>query len=146
MFKKFVSALLAVAMLAAFTVTASAANNHSESAMSVFEYGYVGVGDDGNTYYMAYDANIEFAAFVILSEDGSQSINVVGETEANGQYLTIKDSGYSITFMVEDAGDDAVLLTLKDGTEVAMVTEDVDTVIEYVLAIDEGTEIVNPAA
>lgn len=132
------------------TSTSSSATSSArdqQTMASTFSIGYAGVGSDGNYYYLASDANVSFAAFVILSGDGTQSMNAVGQVSASGDYLTINDttSGYSITFSVASA-DGGIVLTLADGTKVTMGSVDPVDVENMIIAIDQNTQIVNPLA
>ena len=71
-------------------------------------------------------------------------MNCVGEIVDNGDgSLTINDeTGYTITFMVEEA-EGGLILTLDDGTIVGMAPWDTQEVLDMIIAIDEGTEILN---
>ena len=115
---------------------------------SMFTIAGAGTGDDGNYYYLATNDDVSFCALVILSADGTQSMNVVGDVTSNGDgTLTIDDSysGYSATFGVETI-EGGIQLTMKDGTIVQMGDVEPATIIEIIKAIDDNTEIVNPLA
>lgn len=119
----------------------------ADTLAQIFTIGYAGVGSDGNYYYLATDQNVSYAAFVILSQDGTQSMNAVGQVVQDGNYLTVNDttSGYSVTFEVQKA-DSGIQFTLKDGTTVLLGSVDPSEVCNIIVAIDQNTQIVNPLA
>lgn len=114
-----------------------------DALASLFTMAGCGADEADNTYYFLCDDEITVAAFVILSADTTQSANVVGQVTDNGDgSLTVTgEGGEYITFMVEEV-EDGLLLTLEDGTVVTLVPWDINEAIDFVLAIDEGTEIV----
>lgn len=116
----------------------------STDLASVLTIAYAGADEEENTYYFVCDDTLSFGAIVILSEDMTQSVNCVGEIVDNGDgSLTINDeTGYTITFMVEEV-EGGLILTLDDGTVVGMAPWDTQEVLDMIIAIDEGTEILN---
>lgn len=114
-----------------------------DAMAALFTTAFCGADEADNTFYFLCDDDITVAAFVILSADATQSANVVGQVTDNGDgTLTITgEGGEYITFMVE-AVEEGLLLTLEDGTAVTAVPWDINEAIDFVLTIDEGTEIV----
>lgn len=116
----------------------------ADALAEIFTIGYCGADETENTYYFICDDEVSFGAIVILSSDMTKNLNVVGEIIDNGDgSVTIDDeTGYSITFFVEEA-EGGVILTLEDGTQVAMGTYDAKEVIDMIFAIEEETENIN---
>ena len=117
---------------------------NSTDLASILTIAYAGADEEENTYYFVCDDAVSFGAIVLLSTDMTQSMNCVGEIVDNGDgSLTINDeTGYTITFMVEEA-EGGLILTLDDGTIVGMAPWDTQEVLDMIIAIDEGTEILN---
>ena len=128
----------------AYTGDATAEEMSDRDIMAeLFTIAGCGADEEENTYYFLCDDEISVAAFVILSADATESANVVGEVTDNGDgSLTVTgEDGEYITFMVEE-GDGCLLLTLEDGSVVTLLPWDINEAIDFVLTIDEGTEIV----
>jgi hypothetical protein len=111
---------------------------------SIFTVALCGSDEAGNTFYLLTDEEVTYAAFVMLSEDAERSMNVVGDvTENEDGTLTItEEEGRYLVIAVESIDEESLLLTLEDGTQATMVGWDVEEAIDFVLAIDEATEIV----
>lgn len=115
-----------------------------DALAEVLTIGYCGADTEDNTYYFVCDESVAFGGIVILSANTEESVNVVGDIVDNGDgSITINDeTGYTITFFVEEA-DGGVILTLQDGTEVAMGSYDAKEVLDMMFIIDEETTILN---
>lgn len=132
-------------------VTALAGNAENAEVMDadalaeIFTIGYCGADEEENTYYFVCDDAVSVGGIVILSSDVTQNLNVVGDIVDNGDgSVTINDdTGYSITFFVEEDEEGDLILTLQDGTQVAMGAYDAKEVIDMMMTIDEETENIN---
>lgn len=112
---------------------------------SVFTTAVAGTDEAENTYFFLFNDDVTFGAFVILSADESQSVNVVGNiTEGENGALVVTDEATSsyIAFTVVEEAEDYLVVSVEEGNEVTLVGWDLDEAIDVVLAIDEVTEIV----
>lgn len=112
---------------------------------AAFTTALCGADEVENTYWFLFNDDITFGAFVILSADYTQSINVVGEiTSAEDGSLVITDETTSsyIAFNVVEEGEDYLTVAVEEGNEVTLINCDFDEAVEMVLAIDETTEII----
>ncbi len=103
--------------------------------------GFMGVGDDGVNYYVAFDDEVNYGVMVLLSEDATETLNVVGEVvEDENGILTIVDNtdDLSISFAVSEI-EGGVMLTMADGSEVILGSVDPAEVLEAIAIIDEHT-------
>ena len=112
----------------------------------IFTTAVAGTDEVENTYFFLFNDEVTFGAFVILSADQTQSLNVVGEiteTEEGGLRITDEERQEYIAFTVIEEADDYIVVSVEEGNDVTLVGYDIDEAIETVLAIDEVTEIVN---
>ena len=111
---------------------------------SIFTIAVCGADEAENTYYLLCDDEVTFAAFVMLSEDAERSMNVVGNVTENedGSITITEEDGRYLTLAIETIDEESLLLTLEDGTQATMLPWDVAEAIDIVLAVDEGTEII----
>ncbi len=130
---------------AAPAVTEAAAAETEEFELTVentgLTIGFMGAGDDGVNYYVAFDDEVSYGVMVLLSEDATETLNVVGEVvEDENGILTIVDSydDISISFAVSEI-DGGVMLTMADGSEVVLGVVDPAEVLEAIAIIDEHT-------
>ena len=124
--------------------TSANVSDEKAALKEVFTTAVVGADEAENTYWFLFDDEVTFGAFVILSADYTQSVNVVGEiTSREDGALVITDESTSsyIAFSVAEEGEDYLVVSVEDGNEVTLVAYDVDEAIDVVLAIDETTEI-----
>lgn len=122
--------------------------SEEEAALrAVFTEAVVGADEAENTYWFLFDDELTFGAFVILSADYTQSINVVGEITSRDEdgavVITDESTSSYIAFTVVEEGDDYLLVQIEDGNQVTLINYDLDEAIETVLGIDETTEILN---
>lgn len=110
---------------------------------SVFTTAFCGADEAENTYYFLTDDEVTYAAFVMVSADAEQSVNVVGDVTDNedGTLTITEESGRYIMLAVE-AAEDSMILTMEDGTAATVLPWDLQEAIDFVVAIDQGTEIV----
>lgn len=111
----------------------------------VFTSALVGSDDEENTYWFLFDDELTFGAFVILSTDQTQSVNVVGEiTSREDGALVITDETTSsyIAFTTVEQTDEYLKVAVEEGNEVTLINYDLDEAIDVVVAIDENTEII----
>ena len=103
----------------------------------------VGADEEENTYYFAMNEEQTVGAMVILSADQTQNAYCAGDmvVSEDGTY-TISDGEYEMSMLVEVV-DDALALTLQDGTVVGMVGAEPMEVVDAMLSIQEATENVN---
>ena len=121
--------------------------SEEEAALrSVFTGAIVGSDEAENTYWFLFDDELTFGAFVILTADYTQSVNVVGEItsrEEDGALVITDESTNSyIAFTVVEEGEDYLTVQIEDGDQVTMINYDLDEAIETVIGIDETTEII----
>ena len=112
---------------------------------AVFTTALAGTDDAENTYWFLFDDELTFGAFVILSADQTQSVNVVGEiTSREDGALVITDETTSsyIAFTTVEQTDEYLKVAVEEGNEVTLVNYDLDEAIDVVVAIDENTEII----
>ena len=112
----------------------------------IFTTAVAGTDEVENTYFFLFNDEVTFGAFVILSADQTQSLNVVGEiteTEEGGLKIIDEERQEYIAFTVVEEGEDYLVVSVEEGNDVTLVGYDIDEAIETVLAIDEVTEIVN---
>lgn len=125
---------------------ATAEMSEEEAALrAAFTTALAGADEAENTYWFLFDDEVTFGAFVILSADYTQSINVVGEiTSREDGALVITDETTSsyIAFTTVEQGEDYLVVSVEEGNEVTLINCDFDEAIETVLAIDETTEII----
>ena len=110
----------------------------------IFTTAVVGADEAENTYWFLFNDEITYGAFVILSADYTQSVNVVGEItsrEDGALVVTDKTNSTYVAFTVVEEGEDYLVVAVEEGNEVTLVGYDVDEAIDVVLAIDETTEI-----
>ena len=121
--------------------------SEEEAAMkAVLTTAVAGTDEAENTYFFLFNDDVTFGAFVILSADQTQSLNVVGEiteTEEGGIKVIDEERQEYIAFTVVEEGEDYLVVSVEEGNDVTLVGYDIDEAIEVVLAIDEVTEIVN---
>lgn len=117
-----------------------------EAMRMLFTTALAGSDEAENTYWFLFDDELTVGAFVILSADYTQSVNVVGNivSEENGA-LTIVDeeAGEYISFSVVEEGEDYLIVSIEEGNEVTLINYDFEEALQTVLAIDEVTEIIN---
>ena len=121
--------------------------SEEEAAMrAVFTGAIAGSDEAENTYWFLFDDELTFGAFVILTADYTQSVNVVGEItsrEEDGALVITDESTNSyIAFTVVEEGEDYLTVQIEDGNQVTMINYDLDEAIETVIGIDETTEII----
>ena len=113
----------------------------------LFSSALAGADEAENTYWFLFDDEVSIGAFVILSADYTESVNVVGAiTEDEAGVLTITDAETedSISFSVVEEGDDYLTVAIEaNGAEVTLMAWDFAEVVDTILAIDETTEILN---
>ena len=116
-----------------------------ELMKSVYTSAIVGADEVENTYWFLFDDELTFGAFVILTADYTQSINVVGEITSRDEdgalVITDESTNSYIAFTVVEEGEDYLVVQIEDGNQVTMINYDLDEAIETILAIDETTEI-----
>ena len=111
----------------------------------VFTTALAGTDDAENTYWFLFDDELTFGAFVILSADQTQSVNVVGEiTSREDGALVITDETTSsyIAFTTVEQTEEYLKVAVEEGSEVTLIHYDLDEAIDVVIAIDENTEII----
>ena len=129
-------------------------STHSDDAMSVFTKALAGQDSDGNSYFYVYNDDESFVALVMLSADGANSMNAVGPAVVNEDgSVTIQDTNSPLTYTATPSDNGGVDFIVHDpsgaGNDAKALLEaygDVDTVINLIKAIDNGTEIMNPLA
>ena len=121
--------------------------SEEEAAMrAVFTGAIAGSDEAENTYWFLFDDELTFGAFVILSADYTQSVNVVGEITSRDEdgalVITDESTNSYIAFTVVEEGEDYLTVQIEDGNQVTMINYDLDEAIETVIGIDETTEII----
>ena len=121
--------------------------SEEEAAMrAVFTSAIAGADEAENTYWFLFDDELTFGAFVILSADYTQSVNVVGEITSRDEdgalVITDESTNSYIAFTVVEEGEDYLTVQIEDGNQVTMINYDLDEAIETVIGIDETTEII----
>lgn len=103
----------------------------------------VGVDEEENTYYFAFNEEETVGAMVILSADQTQNVYCAGDmvVSEDGTY-TISDGEYEMSMLVEVI-DEGLAITMQDGTVVGMVGAEPMAVVDAMLSIQEVTENVN---
>lgn len=116
-----------------------------EALRALFTTALAGADEAENTYWFLFDDELTIGACVILSADYSQSVNVLGTVSADGDAMVITDdeTGDYVKFTVTEEGTDYLVVQFEEGNEVTIINEELDEVIETVLAIDETTEVMN---
>lgn len=121
--------------------------SEEEAAMkAILTTAVAGTDEAENTYFFLFNDEVTFGAFVILSADQTQSVNVVGEiteTEDGGIKIVDESTSSYIAFSIIEEGEDYLVVSIEEGNDVTLVGYDIDEAIEVVLAIDEVTEILN---
>ena len=103
----------------------------------------VGADEEENTYWFACNDDVTVAAMLILSADMSEYVSCVGDVVDNGDgTLTITEENYTMTFAVEEV-EDGLILTMQDGTQVAMIPATPLEVVDMMISIEEGVTNVN---
>lgn len=120
-----------------------ASTDDAAAMASVFTMAFCGADEAENTYYFLTNDEITYAAFVMVSADATQSVNVVGSVTENedGTITVLEESGRYITLAAELA-EDHLVLTFEDGTNATVLPWDLAEAIQFVVSIDEGTEII----
>lgn len=112
---------------------------------AVFTSALAGTDEVDNTYFFLCDDELTFGAFVVLSADGTQSLNVVGEITSREEdgALVITDEATSTyaAFTTVEQTDEYIVIDVEGANEVTLVNWDLEEAIDTVLAIDETTEI-----
>ena len=117
--------------------------NNMAELLPILTIAGVGVDEEENTYWFAFNEEETVGAMVILSADQTQNLACSGAmTVAEDGTYTISNEEYEMSMLVE-AVEDGLVLTMQDGTEVGMVGAEPKEVIDMMLAIEEGTENVN---
>lgn len=116
-----------------------------EALRALFTTALAGADEAENTYWFLFNNDLTMGACVILSADYTQSVNVLGTVSADGDAMVITDdeTGDYVKFTVTEEGEDYLVVQFEEGNEVTIINEELDSVIETVLAIDETTEIMN---
>ena len=125
---------------------ATAEVSEEKAAMqAVFTSALAGTDEVDNTYFFLCDEELTFGAFVVLSADGTQSINVVGEItsreEDGALVITDETTSTYAAFTTVEQGEDYIVIAVEGANEVTLVNWDLEEAIDVVLAIDETTEI-----
>lgn len=126
---------------------ASAEMSEGEAALrELFTVALAGADEAENTYWFLFDDELTFGAFVILTADYTQSVNVVGEITSRDEdgalVITDESTNSYIAFTVVEEGEDYLTVQIEDGNQVTMINYDLDEAIETVIGIDETTEII----
>ena len=114
--------------------------------MELFSSALAGADEAENTYWFLFDDELTVGAFVILSADYTQSINVVGtisEDETGALVITDEEAGEYVSFSVVEEGEDYLVVAVEEGNEVTLIPYDFEEAVDTILAIDETTEILN---
>ena len=120
--------------------------SEEEAALKdVFTSAIVGADEEENTYWFLFNDELTFGAFVILSADYTQSVNVVGEITSRDEdgalVITDESTNSYIAFTVVEEGEDYLVVEIEEGNQVTMINYDLDEAIQTVIGIDETTEI-----
>ena len=120
--------------------------SEEEAALkAIFTGAIAGADEAENTYWFLFDDELTFGAFVILSADYTQSVNVVGEITSRDEdgalVITDESTNSYIAFTVVEEGEDYLTVQIEEGNEVTMINYDLDEAIQTVIGIDETTEI-----
>ena len=120
--------------------------SEEEAALrSIFTGAIAGADEAENTYWFLFDDELTFGAFVILSADFTQSVNVVGEITSRDEdgalVITDESTNSYIAFTVVEEGEDYLTVQIEEGNEVTLINYDLDEAIQTVIGIDETTEI-----
>ena len=117
-----------------------------EALKAVFTGAIAGSDEVENTYWFLFDDELTYGAFVILSADYTQSVNVVGDItsreEDGALVITDETTNSYIAFTVVEEGEDYLVVQIEDGNQVTMINYDLEETIETVVGIDETTEII----
>ena len=117
-----------------------------EALKAVFTGAIAGSDEVENTYWFLFDDELTYGAFVILSADYTQSVNVVGDItsreEDGALVITDETTNSYIAFTVVEEGEDYLVVQIEDGNQVTMINYDLEEAIETVVGIDETTEII----
>lgn len=103
----------------------------------------VGADEEGNSYLLGFNDDQTVGAMVILSADKTQNVWCAGDMTVteDGTY-TISNGEVEMTMLVEVV-EEGLVITMQDGTVVAMVGADPVEVVDAMLAVQEATENVN---
>ena len=116
-----------------------------ELMKSVYTSAIVGADEEENTYWFLFDDELTFGAFVILTADYTQSVNVVGEITSRDEdgalVITDESTNSYIAFTVVEEGEDYLVVQIEDGNQVTMINYDFDEAVQTVIGIDQSTEI-----
>lgn len=120
--------------------------SEEEAALrAVFTGAIVGSDEAENTYWFLFDDELTYGAFVILTADYTQSVNVVGaitsRDEDGALVITDESTNSYIAFTVVEEGEDYLTVQIEDGNQVTMINYDLDEAIQTVIGIDQNTEI-----
>ena len=103
----------------------------------------VGMDEAENTYYFAFNEDQTVGAMVILSADQTQNLACSGTmTVTEDGVYTISNDEYEMSMLVEVV-EEGLVLTMQDGTMVAMVGAEPRAVVDAMLSIEEATTNVN---
>lgn len=116
-----------------------------EALKTLFTWAMSGADEEENTYWFLFDDDLTIGACVIMSADYTQSVNVLGTVSEDGDAMVITDeeTGDYVKFNVVEEGEDYLVISFEEGNEVTVMGDDLDEVIETIIAIDENTEIIN---
>lgn len=127
----------------AYAEGSAAAADAAANLAAIFTLAFCGADEAENTYYFLTDDEVTYAAFVMVSADATQSVNVVGDVTDNGDgTLTITEESGRYIMLAVKAAEDSMILTMEDGTAATVLPWDLAEAIDFVVAIDAGTEIV----
>ena len=128
------------------TVEETVEMSEEEAALrAAFTTAIAGSDEADNTYWFLFDDELTFGAFVILSADYTQSVNVVGEITSRDEdgalVITDESTNSYIAFTVVEEGEDYLVVQIEDGNQVTMINYDFDEAVQTVIGIDQSTEI-----
>ena len=120
--------------------------SEEEAALrAIFTSAIAGSDEADNTYWFLFDDELTFGAFVILSADYTQSVNVVGQITSRDEdgalIITDESTNSYIAFTVVEEGEDYLTVQIEEGNQVTMINYDLDEAIQTVIGIDQTTEI-----
>ena len=120
--------------------------SEEEAALrAAFTTAIAGSDEADNTYWFLFDDDLTFGAFVILSADYTQSVNVVGQITSRDEdgalIITDESTNSYIAFTVVEEGEDYLVVEIEEGNQVTMINYDLDEAIQTVIGIDQNTEI-----
>ncbi len=105
--------------------SADASEVTDEDLKAAYPVGYAGAGDDGSTILWALSEDTEQGILVIIAEDESDAISIVGDVINNGDgtiTLTDEQSGGEVVLGIQedtdDEGDPCIIITTEDSVGV----------------------------